>query len=77
VNGKVVPVPHSPSFSGHFPFGEVGEILAAAMHRRDVGQVEFFEFGRHSREIVGRRGREVETADQCVDAVNAGDLLRA
>ena len=40
VNVKLLPVPHRTSFSGISSFDEIDKVLAAAVHRHDVIEVE-------------------------------------
>src|SRR5271170_4351383 len=64
----------------HFRYlllGQGKEILAAAVHRQHMLEVERLEFRHHLPEVIVRRRSEVETADEGVDLVNARDLLSA
>ena len=45
------------------------------MHREDVLDIERLQLGHHLREIVRRRRRQVEAADEGIDLVDAGDLF--
>ena len=60
----------------HFLLGEIDEVLAAAMHRKDVLDIELLQLRHHLAQIiVGRRG-EVKAADQRIDLLDPADLLR-
>ena len=48
---------------GRFLFGEIDEVLAAAMHWEDVLKIEFLQLGHHLAQVVVGRGSRVETAD--------------
>jgi hypothetical protein len=61
----------------HLLLGEIDEVLAAAMHRKDVLEIELFEFVHHLAQIIPRRRSQVKTANQRVDLLDAGILLRA
>ena len=55
----------------HLLFGEIDEVLAAAMHRQDVLEVEFLQLGHHLAQIILGRRSQVETADQRIDLLDA------
>src|SRR5690348_6930677 len=61
----------------HLPFGEVDEVLSAAMHRQDVVEIERFQLRHHLAQIVVRRRRQVESADKGIDLVDPGYIPRA
>ena len=47
------------------------------MHRKHELEIELFEFGNHLAQIILRRRSQVKTANQRVDLLDAGNLLRA
>src|SRR5260370_42589551 len=46
------------------------------MHREDVFDIELLQSGHHRTQILVRRRSQVETADQRIDFLDTGDLLR-
>jgi hypothetical protein len=60
----------------HFLFRQIDEVLSAAMHRQHVLEVKLLQLGHDLSQIVVRRRREVEAAQQRIDLLDSADLLR-
>ena len=60
---------------GHFLLRQIDKILAAAVHRHYVFDIEFVQFGHDLAQIVIRSRRQVKAANEGIDLVDAADLL--
>src|SRR2546423_13665433 len=58
-------------------FGEIDEVLATAMHRQHMSEVEFLKLSHDLAQVVVRCWRQVKPADQRVNPLDPGYLLRA
>src|SRR6516164_285613 len=59
----------------HFLLRQIDEVLSAAMHRQRVLEVKLLQLGHDLSQIVVRRRREVEAAQQRIDLLDSADLL--
>src|SRR5215472_14272620 len=61
----------------NFLLRQIDEVLPAAVHWHDMRDVKLLKLGHHHGQVVGRCRREMEPADQCIDLLDAADLLGA
>ena len=61
----------------HFLLSEIDEVLAAALRRQHVLEVELLQLGHHLAQIVVGRPGQVKTAGLRIDFSDAADFLRA
>jgi len=54
---------------------QIDEVLAAAVHWQDVGEIELLQLRHHLAQVVVGCGCQMETADEGVDLFNPADLL--
>jgi len=63
-------------FLWHLLLRELNEVLATAMHWKDVLEIELLQFGHNLAQIICGCGRQMETAGKRVNLFDTADLLR-